>query len=152
MTVLKHSEKKNGQKNQRNSIGPLHRQAMMTMMAEMYSGPIPKGDELLKYEQACPGAADRIIAMAERQAEHRQGLELKVVDANIVGERIGSVFALVITLSLIMSGLYLTLNGKTAEGITSLLSGPAIQAIILFFIQRKAAPEELKRKDQETKR
>lgn len=31
-----------------------------------YSGPLPPADELSRYDEACPGAADRIIGMAEK--------------------------------------------------------------------------------------
>lgn len=32
---------------------------------EIYQGPLPKAEELEKYNLVCPGAADRIITMAE---------------------------------------------------------------------------------------
>lgn len=116
--------------------------------AEMYSGPIPKGDELIKYEQAFEGAASRIITMAEEQAAHRQALEMKVVSANIIDQRLGLWFAFIIALVLVCSGTYLIINDKSATGIVSLVSGPGIPALIYLFIQRKAS-EELKEKDQE---
>ena len=37
-----------------------------------FSGPLPHPEDLAKYEQVLPGAADRIISMAEQQAAHRQ--------------------------------------------------------------------------------
>lgn len=40
-----------------------------------FSGPIPPADVLARYEAVCPGAADRIIGMAERQSRHRQEME-----------------------------------------------------------------------------
>lgn len=39
---------------------------------QVYSGPIPSANELKKYEDVLPGAAERIIAMAENQSRHRQ--------------------------------------------------------------------------------
>lgn len=48
-----------------------------------YSGPLPKPEDLAKYEQVLSGSADRIIRMAERQAEHRQKLEKVVVESNV---------------------------------------------------------------------
>jgi uncharacterized membrane protein len=40
-----------------------------------YSGPLPPPSQLREYEDVLPGAADRIIRMAETQAEHRQDIE-----------------------------------------------------------------------------
>jgi uncharacterized membrane protein len=38
---------------------------------------------LVQYNEAVPDAADRIIAMAERQSAHREQLETAVVNANV---------------------------------------------------------------------
>ena len=44
-----------------------------------FSGPLPSPEALGKYEQICPGSADRIIKMAEGQAAHRQALETNTI-------------------------------------------------------------------------
>jgi uncharacterized membrane protein len=41
----------------------------------MYSGPLPTSEEFQGYDQALPGAADRILAIAEKESEHRHGIE-----------------------------------------------------------------------------
>ena len=48
-----------------------------TLMAEFtaLSGPLPPPEMLAQYEEILPGAAERILSMAERQAEHRQKME-----------------------------------------------------------------------------
>ena len=43
---------------------------------EYFQGPIPPPQVLRDQEEALPGAAERIFAMAERQAAHRQHFEL----------------------------------------------------------------------------
>lgn len=43
------------------------------------SAPLPHPSELERYETILPGAADRIIAMAENQSIHRQNLENKAI-------------------------------------------------------------------------
>ena len=40
-----------------------------------YSGPLPPPEMLVQYNGAFPGCAERIVAMAERQSQHRQDLE-----------------------------------------------------------------------------
>ena len=43
------------------------------------TGPLPSADELEKYEAVLPGAADRIVRMAEGQAGHRAELETEAL-------------------------------------------------------------------------
>lgn len=43
-----------------------------------YSGPLPKPEDLAKYDQVVPGAAERIISMAEKEMQHRHNTENKL--------------------------------------------------------------------------
>ncbi len=51
------------------------------IVSEHFSGPLPHPKHLVGYEQISPGAADRIIAMAERQQTHHIEMDKKIVDA-----------------------------------------------------------------------
>ena len=62
-------------------------------------GPIPSPLEMAKYEEIIPGAAERILAMAERQAKHRQNLESTVVKRSVQDQRLGIIFAFAITIT-----------------------------------------------------
>lgn len=42
-----------------------------------FSGPLPPPAVLDGYEQVCPGAADRILRLAEKEQDHRQLIESK---------------------------------------------------------------------------
>ena len=46
-----------------------------------WSGPLPPPKVLEAYDRLVPGAAERIMKMAEQQSEHRRGLEKTVVEA-----------------------------------------------------------------------
>lgn len=46
-----------------------------TFVQRLHVGPLPAPEDLAHYEHVCPGAAERIVAMAERQADHRQSME-----------------------------------------------------------------------------
>ena len=52
-----------------------------------------------RYEEILPGAAERILKMAEKQAEHRQRLEEKIVNAEIRDARLGLIFGFLIGLT-----------------------------------------------------
>lgn len=49
------------------------------ILQKSHSGPLPAPEDLAHYEEICPGAADRIISMAEQNMDHRQGLEATLV-------------------------------------------------------------------------
>lgn len=40
-----------------------------------YSGPLPRPEDLAKYNEIVPGAAERILSMAEKEMRHRQEIE-----------------------------------------------------------------------------
>lgn len=58
-----------------------------------FSGPIPPPNIIKGYEEILPGAADRIIRMAETQACHRQAMEKKMVDSESRDSLLGIFFA-----------------------------------------------------------
>src|SRR6202034_4192812 len=45
------------------------------LIAQSHIGPLPPSREFAGYEQALPGAADRVLRMAESEQEHRDALE-----------------------------------------------------------------------------
>lgn len=48
-----------------------------------YSGPLPRPEDLIRYNEAVPGAAERIITMAEKEMSHRHETERKLVNNKI---------------------------------------------------------------------
>lgn len=83
---------------------------------ESYSGPIPPPHYLAKYEEICPGSADRILSMAEKQSSHRRKLEEKVVSSNVMKEYIGMILAFIIAFSILFISYSLLSSGKTIQG------------------------------------
>ena len=51
----------------------------VTITRQKHSGPLPPAVELQAYDNVLPGAADRIVAMAERFATHVQMLEAEAM-------------------------------------------------------------------------
>ena len=64
----------------------------------MYSGPLPTSKEFSSYEQALPGAANRILAMAEKEVEHRQKNEVKIIEQSIKKSGRGQLFAFILAI------------------------------------------------------
>ncbi len=95
----------------------------------VFSGPLPPPELLEKYNRIISNAADRILAMAEKQSAHRHAMEKeqmdmqqKIVLARIVHERAGMIFAFVLTLLLMTLGVYLISNNKAIEGFLTVFS------------------------------
>jgi hypothetical protein len=58
-------------------------------IAASYSGPIPSATEMLGYERACPGIADRIMTMSEKQMDHRQKIETIAIKTSSLNSCLG---------------------------------------------------------------
>jgi uncharacterized membrane protein len=67
-------------------------------LAVAYQGPLPTSREFAGYEQTLPGAADRILAITEKEAEHRRANQNKLVNASIKYSGRGQIFALIIAI------------------------------------------------------
>lgn len=122
---------------QKNNLTPTEKRRItrISATARMYSGPIPSADELIMYEKACPGAADRIIAMAESQSKHRQGLETKVVGGNVQREKMGMWMAFTITVLLILIGTYLIIINKPVIGFIAIFVPCLFQASNYVYVK-----------------
>jgi len=59
------------------------------------SGPLPPAVEFERYERALPGAAERLLVMAEKQAQSRIQFDDKALSASIKIEIIGQILAFI---------------------------------------------------------
>lgn len=98
----------------------------------VHSGPIPDPMTLEGYNRICPGAADRIITMAENQAKHRQEMEKIVIKSRSSDSRAGILCGFVIALATIISGAYVILNGYVWSG--TILGSAGLVGIVSAFI------------------
>jgi uncharacterized membrane protein len=73
-------------------------QVQIRSQSVMYSGPLPTAGEFKEYEQALPGAADRILSMAEAQAEFRRKTDAKLIEHSIKKSGLGQIFAFIISI------------------------------------------------------
>lgn len=68
-----------------------------------FSGPIPPPSIIEGYERVLPGSADRIITMAEKQSEHRQKMEEKMISAESRDSLLGVIFAFLLGVGCIIA-------------------------------------------------
>lgn len=83
----------------------------------MMSGPIPSPQTLAQYDALVPGAAERIISMAEKQMEHRHHLEKSVVEAGIRDRPRARASTVFISTAFIAAGCYFAHEGYPAYAI-----------------------------------
>lgn len=113
----------------------------MSAHASSFSGPVPPPELLVKYNEAVPNAAERILAMAEQQATHRQNLEKLAVQANCSTQKSGPVFGFILCLVAIVGGIFLIYIGKSAEGLAAVIAPLAALATVFIMGRRKMTKE-----------
>lgn len=123
----------------------LESQLVQIRAGAFFSGPLPPPDVLRGYEDACPGAAERILAMAEKQADHRRAMETRNQTQGGRREWLGMILGFLVAMSAIGGGVYLIRHGSQAEGLTSIIV--ALGGLVgVFIYARNAKVKELARK------
>jgi len=109
-------------------------------------GPLPPPEALEKYNQVLPGAAERILAMAESQQAHRQHLEKHVIESNVSAQTRGTWLGFFVAMTVIVGGIWLIHDGKNTAGLASVLT--ALGALVGVFVYSKY--EQKKELDKKT--
>jgi len=91
-------------------------QVVQAQISATFSGPLPHPDILIRYNDAIPDAAERIVALAERQSAHRMALENRVIDADIRRANSGLIAGLVVALVFGAGSFVLVLSGYALVG------------------------------------
>lgn len=86
-----------------------------------FSGPLPPSTELARYEETLPGAADRILKMAEGQSQHRQNLEGRVIGSDIKRADRGQIYGFILSALITAGSFYLITIGKDVMGISAIV-------------------------------
>ncbi|MFZ5800507.1 MAG: DUF2335 domain-containing protein [Candidatus Omnitrophota bacterium] len=101
-----------------------------------FCGPIPPPEVLAGYERIMPGAADRIIAMAERQAAHRQEMERRIVFSETFQAKIGMFLAFVVVFAAMVAGTILLILKIPVGGLIILIDAITVIALALLNLKR----------------
>jgi uncharacterized membrane protein len=101
-----------------------------------FTGPIPPPHLLSEYEQILVGLADRIVGMAEGEAEHRRQIQrrrMRLAEGGLLS-------AFVISMTAIVGGQFLVHEGASREGIGSILAALAALLVVYLSRGRKTQP------------
>ena len=129
-------------------LPPEKREAVFSAIRATYSGPLPPAGELQAYEQVAPGAAERIITMAEEEAKHRRKQEEKMIASDCGDSRLGLWLGFIIGMAALgLSGFISYIASPTTGG---LLAGTLIVSLVGVFVygsrQQKQEPKQNKKK------
>lgn len=100
---------------------------------KFYSGPIPDPHTLQQYEKILPGAADRILAMAEKEQKNRHENNSKLIKELTLNSRYGIIIAGILSLLCIVAGVVCALADKTLFGL--FIGGGGISVIAATFLK-----------------
>lgn len=116
-------------------------QIQETQVVQAHAGPLPLPEHLSEYEGIAPGAAERIIRMAELQADHRRAMESKVVDSEMRRESRGQIFGFITVMTALVGGIGLMAFDKPIWGAAVSLSALAALAGVFVWSKRQKSRE-----------
>lgn len=122
-------------------------QVLSQARLEYFQGPLPAPDVLIRYNDAVPNGAERILTMAETQANHRQQIERDVVQGNIRAQARAQHYGLIIIMSVLMIGAWLMAEGKDAYGFGAIIG--ALASLVGVFMWGRYRQERERREKAE---
>lgn len=106
------------------------------LIQQEYRGILPPPNHLEHYEHILKGSTERILKMAENQAEHRINQENKLVDDNINYKKRGQHIAFILMFMLLALVAVCIFTGKETTGLFLTISA-MITGITSFIYSRK---------------
>lgn len=114
----------------------------------LFAGPLPAPDLLCEYDRVLPGAAERIIAMSEREAGHRHSVEMRMLGIHGRNSTLGICSGLLVGLAAIVGGVVAVVRGADLAGSGVALTGLAA-LVGVFVVQRRRALRQLAAEETE---
>lgn len=116
----------------------MKKQDNMSVVAAKYtfSGPIPPPEALERYEKIAPGAADRILTMAEMEQRHRHAYEDKEQRISFRAVFTTLIFAFLALLIVCAIVIFAISRGMEGTAIATILG--AVASVVGLFLFRKS--------------
>ena len=105
--------------------------------SQIHVGPLPSPDDIEKYGRHITDGANRIMRMAETQAEHRQQLEKLMISSSLNQSRRGQIFGLIIGILGLLVGAAVAIKGHDWVGGT--IAGATVVGLVAAFLNGKTA-------------
>lgn len=112
-------------------IPALGREVVITQ-TQMTSSPVPPAELLMGYNSAITDGANRLFTLVENQSAHRQTVESRVINGQILSSRIGQIMAFVLALVFGYLGYKLTMSDHPNVGGT--VFGTTVLGLVSIFV------------------
>ncbi len=126
-------------------------EALLALQQEQcyFAGPLPSPQTFAEYDKIVPGAAERILVMAEKDAEFQRAITHKALKAEASERRLGQILGFCIGLaSLITTGIALFFNQPTAA---SIIGGTTVVGLVTVFVLGRDSGSKKQAEDKEAK-
>jgi len=108
----------------------------------IFSGPLPPPQVLQGYEDILPGAAERILQMAEQEQSHRHAFDNELGRSVTRQQERGQVFAFVLGAGALGLAAFMVWSGHPGYAITTTIAAIGTLAASLIYRRRAKSPAE----------
>lgn len=119
---------------QKRELTEVTRRITEIAVSEQFSGPMPHPRHLREYDEILPGAAERILSMAERNLEHNVSMDRQVVNAEVADRKLGMLLGAGI-FALLIFGAFAALFVSDSAIVPGLFLGTAAIGGVVAFIR-----------------
>jgi uncharacterized membrane protein len=145
---------------QGSSQSPLSSITQVQHAATHYQGPIPPPAILKGFDDLVPGAANRLITLAEEESKHRRELEVSALNANIATQKrqldigvyqskavfrsdsIAQILGTVVTIFAMVAAIWASLQGQL--GVALILAAIPTAALVQSFFAKRSVTKNNK--------
>lgn len=110
------------------------------VLHKSHKGSLPAPEDLAHYDEVCPGAADRIITMAESNMAHRQAMESNMLRSEYGLRTRGQYLAIAALVAMLAVITFTFWIGQPIAG--SVLGSATLIAVTGMFLGRDKEPAE----------
>lgn len=110
-------------------------QAMCTIQQTSFHGPLPPPEMMEGYEAILPGAAERIMKMAENQSAHRMNMESVSMHNQIKLKKSGQILGFIMALIIIGLSVWLGIEGH--DVLAGVIGSTTVIALAIVFVLGK---------------
>lgn len=108
---------------------------MVAMEQRAFSGPIPPPEDFAEYNKVVPGAANRILEMAEKGSEHRMAMEKDVVGKDYRLKMLGYIAGALLVIMFGVFSFILGLNGH--DELAGKIGVTTVVSVAVIFVLNK---------------
>ena len=138
--------------NQENELTELKNEEVKQVVSQVireieFSGPIPPPNIISGYEKILPGAADRILTMAEKQSDHRQQMEKKMIEAEARDGLLGILSGFALGMGCVIAAIVMAIVYPKSAGV---ISGAVLGSAGVASIAGTAIKSTRRKKDNDS--